>query len=129
MTRILVPVMALLLCGCVTLQDYPSKRPMTTANLQAIGKPKVVVAECLNGVEKSWFMTDSSAATGQYGLIGAIVGGVMDAIMNAGPSRRAQKAADEIAEFVPADVITVSLVQQLQGRTTAGAGASATFSS
>jgi hypothetical protein len=129
MKRILVPVVALLLCGCVTIQDYPNKRPMSAANLQAIGQPKVVVAECLNGVEKSWFMTDSSAATAQYGLIGALVGGVMDAIMNAGPSRRAQKSADEIAEFVPADLITPSLVQQLQAHTAGGATTGVTFSS
>src|SRR5262249_20493119 len=78
------------------------------------------------GIEKSWFMTDSSAAGAQYGLLGALVTGVMDAIMNAGPSKRASKAANEIAELLPADALTVSMVSALQSQapgSTAPAGA------
>ena len=76
----------------------------------------MAAAENNRGVEKSWFMTDSSAAGAQYGLIGALVTSVMDAIMNAGPSKRAQQAANEIAALVPADALNVSLMSHLQGQ-------------
>ena len=104
------------LIGCATVEPIPNKRPLTSAAVQSIGKVKVTAAENNRGVEKSWFMTDSSAAGAQYGLLGALVTGVMDAIMNAGPSKRAQQAANEIAELVPADALNVSLVSALQGQ-------------
>jgi hypothetical protein len=117
----LVPVaIAALLTGCVAVQDYPNARPMTVEAIQAVAQTEVAVAESNNGIEKSWFMTDSSAAGAQYGLIGGIVSAVMDAIMNAGPSRRAGKAANEIAELVPADALTASLVWHLQSRVPEG---------
>jgi hypothetical protein len=86
-------LLASLLVGCATVEPIPNKRPLTTQSIQAIGKVKVAPTENLRGVEKSWFMTDSSAAGAQYGLIGALVTSVMDAIINAGPSKRAQQAA------------------------------------
>jgi hypothetical protein len=116
MRLIFVAAAAALLCGCAAFQKHPNTRPMTAEALQAVGKAPVVVAENNNGIEKSWFMVDSSAATASYGLIGGLVGGIMDAIMNAGPSRRAQKAANEIAELLPADALTTSLVWHLQSQ-------------
>lgn len=117
----LVPVaIAALLTGCVAVQDYPNARPMTVDAIQAVARTEVVVAESNNGIEKSWFMTDSSAAGAQYGLIGGLVTAVMDAIMNAGPSRRAGQAANEISELVPADALTASLVWHLQSQVTEG---------
>jgi hypothetical protein len=116
MRLIFVAAAAALLCGCVAFQKHPNTRPMTPETIQAVGKAPVVVAENNNGIEKSWFMVDSSAATASYGLIGGLVGGIMDAIMNAGPSRRAQKAANEIAELLPADALTTSLVWHLQSQ-------------
>jgi hypothetical protein len=109
-------LLASALLGCATVEPIPSKRPLTAQSIQEIGKVKVAAAENNRGVEKSWFMTDSSAAGAQYGLIGALVTGVMDAIMNAGPSRRAQQSANEIAALVPPDALNVSLVSALQGK-------------
>jgi hypothetical protein len=59
-------------------------------------------------------MTDSSAAGASYGLIGAVVSATMDAIINAGPSRRARQAADEINTIAPPSTLDVSLVAALQ---------------
>jgi hypothetical protein len=108
-------LLASLLVGCATVEPIPNKRPLTAQSIQAIGKVKVAPTENLRGVEKSWFMADSSAAGAQYGLIGALVTSVMDAIINAGPSKRAQQAANEIAELVPPDALNVSLMFHLQG--------------
>ena len=105
-----------LLIGCATVEPIPNKRPLNAESIKAIGKVKVAAAENNRGVEKSWFMTDSSAAGAQYGLLGALVTSVMDAIMNAGPSKRAQKAANEIAALVPADALNVSLMYHLQSQ-------------
>ena len=110
---------ALALAGCATVTPVPSKRPLAQASIDAIGPASVVVSETNNGVEKSWFMTDSSAAGTQYGLIGAIVTATMDAIINAGPSRRAHKAANEIAALVPAETLHASLVEHLKGQVVA----------
>jgi hypothetical protein len=107
---------ATLLSGCVAAQKHPNTRPMSAETIQAVGKAPVVVAEVNNGIEKSWYMVDSSAAAASYGLIGGLVSGIMDAIMNAGPSKRANKAANEIAELVPAEALTASLVQHLQSQ-------------
>lgn len=107
-------LLAALLVGCATVEPIPDKRPLTSQSIQAIGKVKAVPTENLRGVEKSWFMTDSSAAGAQYGLIGALVTSVMDAIINAGPSKRAQQAANEIAELVPPEALNVSLMSHLQ---------------
>jgi len=116
-------VAAVLLSGCVAVQDYPNTRPMTAETVQAVSKTQVVVAESNNGIEKSWFMTDSSAAGAQYGLIGGLVTGIMDAIMNAGPSRRASQAASEIAKLVPTESLTASLVWHLESQVPAEGGA------
>jgi hypothetical protein len=116
MRVLVIAAAAAALTGCVTVQQHPNKRPLTAEAIQTIGKTNVVVARNNEGVEKSWFMTDSSAAGAQYGLIGALVTGVMDAIINAGPSRRAQKAANEIAELAPPEMINASLVEQLRAQ-------------
>ena len=89
MKLIFTAAAAVLLTGCVTMQKHPNTRPMPADAISAVGKAKIAVAQNNNGVEKSWFMTDSSAAGASYGLIGGLVSGIMDAIMNAGPSRRA----------------------------------------
>jgi len=84
-------------------------RPLTEAQAQKIGPAPVEIAENNNGIEKSWFFTSTASAGAAYGLIGAIVSATMDAIINAGPSRRAQKAADEMAELVSLDELNASL--------------------
>ncbi|MFN7164437.1 MAG: hypothetical protein ACK4P2_06410 [Hyphomonas sp.] len=82
---------------------------MSAENIARLGETPVAIAETHSGIQKSWFMSDSSAAGASYGLIGALTTAVIDAIVNAGPSRRAQRAADEVAKAVPADMLTASL--------------------
>ena len=121
-------LLASLLVGCATVEPIPNKRPLTAESIQTIGKVKVSAAENVRGVEKSWFMTDSSAAGAQYGLIGALVTSVMDAIINAGPSKRAQQAANEIAALVPPDALNLSLVTALQEKVPAAGAATSGIS-
>jgi hypothetical protein len=89
-------------------------RPLTQAHMQTMGPTRVVVAQNNNGVEKSWFYTSTAAAGAGYGLIGALVSATMDAIINAGPSRRAQKAANEMAELMSVDALNASLAEHLR---------------
>jgi len=118
MRTFMLATLALLLGACATTPPYPGKRPLTAANTSAIGATTVVVDENNNGIEKTWFMTDSSAAGAQYGLLGALITGAMDAIINSGPSHRAQKAADEIAASMPVDALNASLVKAFRDQIT-----------
>jgi hypothetical protein len=109
-------LLASLLVGCATVEPVPNKRPLTAESIKSIGKVKAAPTENFKGVEKSWFMSDSSQTGAQYGLIGALVSSVMDAIINAGPAKRAQQAANEIAVLVPPDSLNASLMFALQGQ-------------
>jgi hypothetical protein len=109
----LLAVCGLLLSGCATAVA-PTARPLTQEHIERIGPTRVVVAENTYGVGKTWFMTDSSAAGASYGLVGALVTVTMDAMINAGPSRRARQAADEINAIAPPSALDASLVAALQ---------------
>lgn len=74
----------------------------------------VALVENNDGVETSWFMSDSSASGAQYGLIGALVSATMDGIMNAGPSDQAQKTADQIAVVAAVDKMNHGLHAQMK---------------
>jgi len=89
----------------------------------------VVVGESAEGIGKSWFMQDSSAAGAAYGLIGAMVTVTMDAIMNAGPAARAQKAADELNEVILTEAMNKSLVDSLTAQAGKPAASGVTFAS
>ncbi|MGQ0532825.1 MAG: hypothetical protein ACT4OF_09085 [Caulobacteraceae bacterium] len=104
-------------------------RPLTQAHIDTMGPTRVVVSENNNGVEKSWFYTSTASAGAAYGLIGVLVTATMDAIINAGPSARAQKAANEIAELVSIATLNASLIEHLNQQTaTATADATAAAS-
>ncbi len=107
-------LVAVLVTGCAAVEKYPSKRPVTAEAIHTIGKANVAVAENNQGVTKGWFMTDSSAAGAQYGLLGAIVTATMDAIINSGPEKRAKKAASEVYALYPPETLNSSLVAQLK---------------
>ena len=107
-------IIAIALASCATAPPYPAMRPLTQAHIDAIGPTAVVVSQNNNGVEKSWFFTSTSSAGAAYGLVGALVSAAMDAIINYGPSRRAAKAANEIAELMPAAALNASLTEQLR---------------
>lgn len=108
--------------GCATT-PVPNKRPVTPAAIAAIGTAPAVVLEANDGIGKSWFMQDSSAAGASYGLIGAMVTVTMDAIANAGPARQARKSADTLAEVVSVDQLTQSLTAAMAAETAAPAAA------
>jgi hypothetical protein len=100
-------VAALSLAACATT-PVPNARSLTAEQIAAMGPTPVVVVEANDGVTKSWFAKDNSAVGASYGLIGVLTVAVMDGMMNAGPSRRARQAADEIAEKTTIDDLTQS---------------------
>ena len=114
MRMMLGAILAVALAGCATTPPYPQARPLTQAHMEAMGPTPVVLSENNNGVEKAWFYTSTSGAGAAYGLVGVLVSAAMDAIINAGPSMRAQKAANEIAELMPVEALNASLLQHLQ---------------
>jgi hypothetical protein len=86
-----------ILGACATaIEPVPAKRPMSAENAAIAGKTDVAYIESNDGVGKAWFYTSSAGAGASYGLIGAITTAVIDAIVNAGPSKRATRVADEL---------------------------------
>lgn len=113
MRSLLAATLAVALSACATATPNPTMRPLTQAHIDTMGPTPVVVAENNSGVEKSWFYTSTASAGAAYGLVGALVSAAMDAIINAGPSRRAQKAANEMTEEMSVDALNASLAAQL----------------
>lgn len=116
MRMLMGAIFAIALAGCATAPQYPMMRPLTQAHIDTMASTSVVLSENNNGIEKSWFYTSTASAGAAYGLVGALVSATMDAIINAGPSRRAQKAANEIAELVSSEELNASLLEHLQGQ-------------
>jgi hypothetical protein len=109
-------VFAMALGGCASTPPFPAMRPLTQAHIEVMGPTPVVIAENNNGVGKSWLYVSSAqyANSGSYGLAGVIAVAIVDAVVNAGPSARARKAANEIAELMPVDTLNASLVQHFR---------------
>jgi hypothetical protein len=103
----------LAMLGACATEPHPTKRPLTSAHISHIAAAPVTIVENNHGLQKSWYMQDSSAAGAQGGLIGALVVAAIDAIANAGPARAAQQTADEIAEVAPAEQLNQSFVLAL----------------
>jgi hypothetical protein len=120
--RIVVSALAALsMAACASIPPVPQARPLNAGHIEALGPTPVVIAENNNGVMKSWFRQDSSAAAASQGLLGVLVGAAMDGIMNYAPSRRARRAADELAEVMPAQILNESLVEHFRGQIASGA--------
>lgn len=113
MRSLVVAALVAALGACATATPNPSMRPLTQAHIDTMGPTSVVVAENNSGIEKSWFYTSTASAGAAYGLIGVLVSAAMDAIINAGPSRRAQKAANEMAEEISVEHLNASLAAHL----------------
>lgn len=111
---------ALSVVACASVPPVPQARPLNAQHIETLGPTSVVVAENNNGVMKSWLRQDSSAAAASQGLLGVLVGAAMDGIMNYVPSRRAHRAADELAEVMSADVINASLVEHFRSQIASG---------
>lgn len=113
MRSLVVAALVAALGACATATPNPSMRPLTQAHIDTMGPTSVVVAENNSGIEKSWFYTSTASAGAAYGLVGVLVSAAMDAIINAGPSRRAQKAANEMAEEISVEHLNASLAAHL----------------
>lgn len=126
--RIVVCALAALSLAACATAPVPNARPLNDGQIAAMGPTVVSVAENNNGVGKTWFAQDSSAATVQFGLIGAIVGPIVDGIMNSFPARRATKAANEIADVMPVDALNASLADHFRRQIDANGGPGVTVS-
>ena len=123
--RIVVCALAALSLAACAGTPVPNARPLNAAQIAAIGPTQVAVAEANAGVTKSWFYQDTSAAGAAYGLVGALVSATMNAIINYGPSKRAQAAANELATVVTPDDLTASLADAFRAEIPASAPADA----
>ncbi|WP_305759367.1 hypothetical protein [Brevundimonas sp.] len=98
----------------MSVPQVPNARPLNASHIETLGPTPVTVSENNTGVGKAWLAQDSSAAGASQGLIGVLVSVAFDAMMNAGPSRRATQAADEIAEAVSVEALNASLVEHFR---------------
>ncbi|RZJ45236.1 MAG: hypothetical protein EON86_01835 [Brevundimonas sp.] len=108
---------ALSLAACATQPPVPNARPLNASHIATMGPTAVTVSENNTGIGKAWLAQDSSAAGASQGMLGVLISAAFDAMMNAGPSRRAGQAADEIAEVMPVDTLNTSLVENLTRQT------------
>src|SRR6185312_8659195 len=125
MRAIALATLGVALAGCATT-PVPAMHPLTQPYVDQMGPTPVEVAQNNNGVEKSWFFTSTSSAGAAYGLLGVLITSVMDAIINAGPSARAQKAADEMSRLISVDDLNSSLAEHLRQQMPSAATAVAT---
>ena len=127
MRRILAPAMCLAMAACATVEPYPTARPLSQSSIAAMGPTPVSVIGSESGVAKSWYYTEVNG--GGAGLVGAIAGAIAAAIINAAPSARAHKQADEVAEVQTVEALNASLVSRMtDGAATTSANAGVSFS-
>jgi hypothetical protein len=119
MRIIICALAALSAAACATAPAVPNARPLNASQIEALGPTGVTVAENNIGVGKAWLAQDSSAAGASQGVLGVLIAAGIDAMMNAGPSRRATQAADEVAEVMPVDALNASLVEQFRAQANA----------
>ena len=118
--RIVVCALAALsMAACASVPPVPNARPLNASHIETLGPTPVTVSENNTGVGKAWLAQDSSAAGASQGMLGVLISAAFDAMMNAGPSRRATQAADEIAEVMPVDALNASLVEHFQHQVSA----------
>ena len=123
--RIVVAALAALSLAACAGTPVPQARPLNASQIAAIGPTQVAVSESNAGVTKSWFYQDTSAAGAAYGLIGAVVSATMNAIINYGPSKRAQAAANELATVMTPEHLNASLAGAFRAEIPASAPADA----
>ena len=112
MKRILAPLLCLAVAACATAEPVPFARPLSPANIEAMGPTRVSVTGSETGITKSWYYTDVNGSGA--GLIGALAGVIAAAIINAVPAARAQKQADEVADVEPVDALNAAFVARVQ---------------
>jgi hypothetical protein len=124
MKRILASAMCLAVAACAT-EPAPYARPLSQASIAAMGPTHASVTGSEAGVSKAWFYTEVNG--GGAGLVGAIAGAIAAAIINAGPSARAHKQADEVAKVEPVDGLNASLVAAVKDAAAKTAPGGVTF--
>lgn len=123
MRRVLAPLLCLSMAACATIEPVPTARPLSQSSIEAMGPTRLSVTGTEAGVAKSWFYTEVNG--GGAGLVGAIAGVIASAIINAAPSARAQKQANEVAEVQTVQSLNDSLVARMRdeaGKAAAGTG-------
>lgn len=127
--RIVVCALAALsVAACVSVPQVPNARPLNASHIETLGPTPVTVSENNTGVGKAWMAQDSTAAGASQGMLGVLFSVAFDAMMNAGPSRRAAQAADEVAEVMPVDALNTSLVEHFRRQAAAAPAAGVTVS-
>lgn len=125
MRRIVASAMCLAMAACATVEPVPTARPLSQASIDAMGPTRLSVTGNEYGVGKSWYYTQVNG--GGAGLVGAIAGAIAAVIINAGPSARAHKQADEVAEVQTVEALNDSLAARMKeeaARAATGAGVS-----
>jgi hypothetical protein len=112
MRRIVASAMCLALAACATVEPVPTARPLSQTSIEAMGPTRVSVTGNETGVAKSWYFTQVNG--GGAGLVGAIAGVIASAIINAAPSARAHKQANEVADVQTVEALNDSLVAKVK---------------
>lgn len=112
MRTLVVASICLGLTACATVEPVPNDRPLSQANIAALGPTPASVTGNQSGVGKSWYYTQVNGAGA--GLAGAIGGAIAAAIINAAPSARAYRQANELAEVVTPEKLDASLAAKLK---------------
>lgn len=128
MRIVICALAALSLAACASVPQVPNARPLNASHIATLGPTPVTVSENNTGVGKAWMAQDSSAAGASQGMIGVLFSAAFDAMMNAGPSRRAAQAADEVAEVMPVDALNTSLVEHFRRQAAAAPAGGVTVS-
>lgn len=106
--NLLVGAVVLMVTACETIPTVPTKHPMTEVAKSQVGNPDVHLEANHVGIGASWFYTQSNGAGA--GMVGVIGAAIADAIINAIPSSRATKIANEVSESIVADGLNSSLM-------------------
>jgi hypothetical protein len=117
--------MCLAMAACATVEPVPNARPLSQASIEAMGPTPLSVTGNETGVSKSWYYTQVNG--GGAGLVGAIAGAIAAAIINAAPSYRAHKQADEVAEVQTVEALNAALVSKVKDEAARAANTGVTF--
>lgn len=109
----------LILSGCAAVEPVPNMRPMTEPAQKAMGPTPLSLTGSQAGIGKTWYYTSTNGGGG--GLIGVVAAAIADIIINAAPSARAHRQADEVAELVTVEQLNNALVARLKAEATKAA--------
>ena len=111
MRAFIVLPLCFVLAACAT-EPTPTARPLSQANIDALGATRASITGDYGGVGKSWYYTDVNGAGA--GLAGLVAGLIVGAVVNAAPSHRAGRQATEIAQVVTPEELNESLAAKFK---------------